>query len=55
MTRVGFVALAVAPAVEFDVAVPQTQLNPDQLRAAERAGYGERDMASLAHYMRGLA
>lgn len=47
------VALAVELAAEFDVAVPQTQLNLDQLTAAERAGYGERDMASLVHYTRG--
>ena len=49
------IALAVELAAEFDVAVPQTQLNLDQLTAAEHAGYGERDMASLVHYTRGLA
>ena len=49
------VALAVELAAEFGVAVPQTQLNLDQLQAAEHAGYGERDMASLVHYTRGLA
>ena len=48
------VALAVELAAEFDVAVPQTQLNLDQLKAAEHAGYGGRDMASLVHYTRGL-
>jgi 3-hydroxyisobutyrate dehydrogenase len=48
------VALAVDLAAEFGVAVPQTQLNLDQLTAAEHAGYGERDMASLVHYTRGL-
>lgn len=48
------VALALELAAEFDVAMPQTQLNLDQLTAAERAGYGERDMASLLHYTRGL-
>lgn len=47
------VALAVELAAEFGVAVPQTQLNLDQLQAAEHAGYGERDMAALVHYMRG--
>lgn len=47
------VTLAVELAAEFDVATPQTQLNLDQLRAAEHAGYGDRDMASLVHYLRG--
>lgn len=47
------VALAVELAAEFGVAVPQAQLNLDQLTAAEHAGYGERDMASLVHYTRG--
>jgi 3-hydroxyisobutyrate dehydrogenase len=48
------VALAVELAAEFGVAIPQTQLNLDQLTAAEHAGYGERDMASLVDYTRGL-
>lgn len=48
------VALAVELAAEFGVPMPQTQLNLDQLRAAEEAGYGDRDMASIINYMRGL-
>jgi 3-hydroxyisobutyrate dehydrogenase len=48
------VALAVELAAEHGVAVPQTQLNLDQLKAAEHAGYGQRDMASLVDYTRGL-
>jgi len=47
-------ALAAELAAALHVAMPQTQLNLDQLRAAERAGYGDRDMASLVHYTRGL-
>lgn len=47
------VALAMELAAEFGVPMPQTQLNLDQLSAAEAAGYGERDMASMIDYMRG--
>lgn len=49
------VALAMELAAEFGVPMPQTQLNLDQLRAAEAAGFGERDMASMIDYMRGLS
>jgi 3-hydroxyisobutyrate dehydrogenase-like beta-hydroxyacid dehydrogenase len=48
------VALATELAGELDVAVPQTQLNLDQLRAAEADGFGERDMASIINYLRGI-
>ena len=47
------VALAMELAAEFGVPMPQTQLNLDLLLAAEEAGYGERDMASMLDYMRG--
>lgn len=47
------VELAVELADELGVPMPQTRLNLDQLRAAEEAGYGERDMASIVNYMRG--
>jgi len=47
------VGLAMELAAEFGVEMPQTQLNLGQLRAAEEAGYGERDMASIIDYMRG--
>ena len=47
------VELAVELADEFGVPMPQTQLNLDQLRAAEEAGYGDRDMASIINYLRG--
>jgi 3-hydroxyisobutyrate dehydrogenase-like beta-hydroxyacid dehydrogenase len=49
------VALAMELASEFGVSMPQTQLNLDQLRAAEAAGFGERDMASMVDYVRRLA
>jgi 3-hydroxyisobutyrate dehydrogenase-like beta-hydroxyacid dehydrogenase len=45
-------ALAMDLAGELGVAMPQTKLNLEQLRAAEVAGYGERDMASMVDYMR---
>lgn len=45
-------SLAVALAIELGVSMPQTELNLDQLRAAEGAGYGARDMASMAEYVR---
>ncbi len=48
------VALAVNIATELGVSVPQTQLNLDQIRAAEASGFGERDMASMVNYLRGL-
>ena len=48
------VALAMDLALELGVAMPQTQLNLDQLQAAEAAGFGERDMASIINYLRGI-
>ena len=48
------VALALDLAAELDVPMPQTQLNLDQLKAAEAAGFGERDMASIVNYLRGI-
>ncbi len=47
------VDLAIDLAGELEVAMPQTALNLEQLRAAERAGYGERDIASMVDYVRG--
>ncbi|MFN3217754.1 MAG: NAD(P)-dependent oxidoreductase [Acidimicrobiales bacterium] len=44
-------ALALGRAV--DVPMPQTALNADQLRAAESAGFGDRDMAAVLSYLRG--
>lgn len=49
------VALAVRLAAELEVPMPQTQLTLDQLRAAEAAGFGERDMASMINYLRSIA
>ncbi len=46
------IALAIDLAGELGVPMPQTKLNLDQLRAAERVGYGERDMASMVAYLR---
>jgi 3-hydroxyisobutyrate dehydrogenase-like beta-hydroxyacid dehydrogenase len=41
-------------AAEFGIALPQTQLNLEQLQAAEAAGFGECDMASIVDYLRGV-
>ncbi len=46
------VALAADLATELGAPMPQTELNLDQLRAAEQAGYGERDMAAMVDYLR---
>jgi 3-hydroxyisobutyrate dehydrogenase-like beta-hydroxyacid dehydrogenase len=48
------VALATDLAVELGIPMPQTQLNLKQLEAAEAAGFGERDMASIINYLRGI-
>ena len=48
------VALATDLAAELGVPMPQTQLNLDQLRSAEAEGFGERDMASIINYLRGI-
>ena len=48
------IALATDLAVEFGIPLPQTQLNLEQLQAAEAAGFGERDMASIVNYLRGI-
>ena len=48
------VALATDLAVELGVPMPQTRLNLEQLQAAEAAGFGERDMASIINYLRGI-
>jgi len=48
------VALATDLAVELGIPMPQTQLNLEQLQAAEAAGFGERDMASIINYLRGI-
>jgi 3-hydroxyisobutyrate dehydrogenase len=48
------VALALDLARELSVSMPQTRLNLDQLEAAEAAGFGERDMASIVNYLRGI-
>jgi len=47
------VALAMDLAAELGVAMPQTQLNLNQLQSAEAAGFGQRDMASIIDYLRG--
>ena len=47
------VTLAMELATELGVSMPQTELNLDQLRAAEAAGFGERDMASMVDYVKG--
>jgi 3-hydroxyisobutyrate dehydrogenase-like beta-hydroxyacid dehydrogenase len=48
------VALAMDLAAELGVSMPQTQLNLDQLQSAEAAGFGQRDMASIINYLRGI-
>jgi 3-hydroxyisobutyrate dehydrogenase len=48
------VGLAMDLAAELGVAMPQTQLNLNQLQSAEAAGFGQRDMASIIDYLRGL-
>lgn len=48
------IALATDLAVELGIPMPQTQLNLEQLQAAEAAGFGERDMASIVNYLRGI-
>lgn len=48
------VALAMDLAAELGVAMPQTELNLNQLQSAEAAGFGERDMASIINYLRGV-
>ena len=46
------VGLALDLAADLDVALPQTRLNFHQLQAAEREGFGDRDMASILNYLR---
>jgi 3-hydroxyisobutyrate dehydrogenase len=47
------VELALDLAAEAGTPMPQTRVNLELLRAAERAGYGDRDMASIVDYLRG--
>lgn len=49
------VGLAVDLAAELGVRLPQTQLNLQQLRAAEADGFGDRDMASIITYLQGIS
>ncbi len=49
------VALALELAASVDVTLPQTELNLDQLRSAEAAGFGDRDMASILGYLESSA
>lgn len=46
-------ALALELCDELGVAAPQTRVNRAQLEAAERAGFGERDMAAVLAFLRG--
>lgn len=48
------VALALDLASELGVPLPQARLNLDQLEAADALGFGDRDMASIVNYLRGL-
>lgn len=48
------VALALDLAEELGIPMPQTRLNLSQLQAAELEGFGDRDMASILNYLRGL-
>ena len=48
------VALALDLASELGIPMPQARVNLEQLRAAEAGGFGERDMASMVNYMRGI-
>jgi 3-hydroxyisobutyrate dehydrogenase-like beta-hydroxyacid dehydrogenase len=48
------VDLAIDLAAELAVPIPQAQLNLEQLRAAEADGLGDRDMASIVNYLRGI-
>jgi 3-hydroxyisobutyrate dehydrogenase-like beta-hydroxyacid dehydrogenase len=47
------VSLALDLADEVGLAMPQAQLNRDQLRDAEAHGFAECDMAAMFHYLRG--
>ncbi len=47
------VALAMQIAEDLHVAMPQARVNLDQLRAADDAGFGDRDMAAMLNYLRG--
>lgn len=49
------VGLALDLAAQLGVRLPQTQLNLDHLRAAEADGFGDRDMASIVDYLRGMS
>lgn len=49
------VGLAMDLAARLGVHLPQTQLNLDHLRAAETDGFGDRDMASIITYLRGIS
>jgi 3-hydroxyisobutyrate dehydrogenase len=48
------VVLALDLASELGVPMPQAELNLEQLRAAEAGGFGQRDMASVVDYLRGM-
>jgi len=48
------VALALDLGEDLGVSMPQTQMNLDQLQAAEAGGFGERDMASILSYLGGI-
>ena len=48
------IELALGLAATVNVAMPQAELNCRQLRAAEHDGFGQRDMASMVSYLRGL-
>ena len=48
------VALAVELAGDLHVPMPQARLNLEQLRAAEAEGFGDRDMAAIVNYLRGI-
>lgn len=47
------VGLAIELATNHGIALPQTALNLAELVDAERAGFGERDMAAIISYLRG--
>ena len=49
------VELAIDLARSADVAMPQAETNATQLRAAESAGLGDRDMAAVLSFLRGAS
>jgi 3-hydroxyisobutyrate dehydrogenase len=48
------VALALDLADDLGLPMPQARINLEQLHSAEAQGFGDRDMASIVNYLRGI-